>query len=164
MFNSPSQERLKKIPRLYGTESIPLKEKLIYLHFFIMNTDFYICEYDREDNFWGFVILNGDLMMAEWGYINYEELKTIRVNGWQEIDCDLHWRVRPASQVEKICIAQGWTLPDHSPNIEIECPSCRQIILSGSEDDVSCLECKVVILQQRINSVDQGGFQHGIYS
>ena len=52
----------------------------------------------------------------------------------------------------------------YSVGVEIKCPNCMQIISSGSEDDVSCPECKAVILQQRINSVYQGGLNNGIYS
>ena len=42
MWNIPSEERLKRIPRLYETEKVPLKDKLIYLHFFIGGCDWYI--------------------------------------------------------------------------------------------------------------------------
>jgi hypothetical protein len=35
MWNELSREQLDKIPRLYDTEDTPLKDKLIYLHFFI---------------------------------------------------------------------------------------------------------------------------------
>ena len=164
MFNKPAAKLLAGIPRLYQTEDIPLKQKLIHFHFFIGSCDWYIVEFNGDDIFWGLAILNGDYQMAEFGYINFDELKSIRVNGWHEIDCDQYWRVRPASQVKKICISQGWTLSDHSPGLEIECPNCMEIVLSGSEDDVYCPECKAVILQQRINSVHQGGLYHGLYS
>ena len=164
MFNKPTAAQLATIPRLYQTEDIPLKDKLVYLHFFIGGTDFFICEYNGADTFWGFVILNGDYEMAEFGYINFNELKSIRANGWQEVDCDQHWQIKTAGQVKEICIAQGWTLPDHSTGVEIQCPNCMQAISSGSEEDVSCPECKVVILQHSINSVDQGGLYHGIHS
>ena len=163
MFNKPTAAQLASIPLLYQTEDIPLKLKLIHLHFFIGGTDFFICEYNGTDTFWGFAILNGDYEMAEFGYINYDELKSIRANGWQEIDCDQHWHVRTASQVKEICIAQGWTQPDHSPSVEIQCPNCMDIVLFGSEKDVSCPECKAVILQHHINSVDQGGLNNGLH-
>ncbi len=165
MWTLPSAAQLATIPRLYQTEDLPLKDKLIHLHFFIGNTDFYICEYNCTDTFWGFVILNGDMEMAEFGYINFDELKSIRVNGWQEIDCDQHWRVRPASQVKKICTAQGWTLPEHSASIEIECPNCKKIILYDSASNkIQCSECKIMILQRHINSTSPGGLTHGLYS
>ena len=66
MWNEPSKERLAKIPRLYETEDTRLQDKLIHLHFFIGGCDWYIGEYDGEDLFWGFAILNEDYEMAEW--------------------------------------------------------------------------------------------------
>lgn len=42
MWNEPGREQLSKIPRLYGTENVSLKDKLIYLHFFIGECDWYI--------------------------------------------------------------------------------------------------------------------------
>ena len=104
MWNEPSVERLAKIPRLYETESIPLKEKLIYLHFFIGGCDWYVAEYDGEDLFWGYAILNNDHVCAEWGYISFRELKEIKIEGWCEIDCELeeYWHVRMASEIKRI--------------------------------------------------------------
>ena len=104
MWNEPSKEKLAKIPRLYETENIPLKDKIIHLHFFISGCDWYIAEFDGEDLFWGFAILNNDLQNAEWGYISFRELKDIKVDGWLEIDCELEelWKVRKASEIEKI--------------------------------------------------------------
>ena len=107
MWNEPSKEILSRIPKLYETENVPLKEKNIHLHFFIGGCDWYIAEYDGDDLFWGFAILNNDYEMAEWGYLSYEELKSINVNNIH-IDCDLHWKVRKASEIEKIRIAQRW--------------------------------------------------------
>ena len=67
MFNHPTTEQLDKIPRLYQTEHTSLMDKTIWLHFFIGGCDWYIAEYDGEDLFFGFAILNGDLINAEWG-------------------------------------------------------------------------------------------------
>ena len=104
MWNQPTQERLAKIPRLYETENTALKEKFIYLHFFIAGCDWYIAEYDGDDLFWGYAILNDDHQNAEWGYISFRELKEIKINGWLEVDCELeeHWKVRKASEIERI--------------------------------------------------------------
>jgi hypothetical protein len=81
MWNTPTTDRLSKIPRLYETEHIPLQDKLIHLHFFIGGCDWYIAEFDGEDLFWGFAILNDDFQNAEWGYISFSELKSIKVGG-----------------------------------------------------------------------------------
>ena len=109
MWNVPTEERLSKIPKLYETEHIPLKEKHIYLHFFIGAADWYIAEYDGSDLFWGFACL-GDLMNAEWGYVSFSELKSVKAQGWIEVDCELeeHWKVRPAKEVELIHKAHDW--------------------------------------------------------
>ena len=103
MWNEPSKERLAQIPRLYETEHIPLKEKLIHLHFFIAGCDWYIAEYDGNNLFWGFGILNNDLQNAEWGYISFSELKALKLK-WLEVDCETEevWQIRKASEIDKI--------------------------------------------------------------
>ena len=117
MWNEPSKERLKRIPQLYETEAIPPKEKLMYLHFFIEGSDWYICEFDGKDTFFGFAILNNDYDMAEWGYISFSELKSIKVNGWLEVDCEKEefWKVVKASEIEKIRTANRWEEKDIQP-------------------------------------------------
>ena len=102
MWNVPTQEELDRIPRLYQTEDIPLKDKLIYLHFFIGSCDWFIAEYDGEDMFWGYAILNGDHDMAEWGYISFTEMKEVKIRGWLEIDRDINWQIRKASEIDLI--------------------------------------------------------------
>ena len=111
MWNEPTKERMNKIPRLYETEDVPLKEKQVHLHFFIGGCDWYICETDGKDIMWGFCILNNDYEMAEWGYVSLSELREIKVDGWVEVDCELEalWEVKKALDVDKIRIAQGWT-------------------------------------------------------
>ena len=102
MWNEPSQERLSRIPKLYETEHITAEDKIIHLHFFIGCSDWYIAEYDGEDLFFGYAILNGDLLNAEWGYVSYSELKSICIGG-VEVDCELeeHWKPKPFSEVRK---------------------------------------------------------------
>ena len=64
MWNEPSTERLSKIPRLYETENIKAQDKMIHLHFFIGGCDWFVAEYDGQDLFWGFAILNQDYEMG----------------------------------------------------------------------------------------------------
>ena len=126
MWNIPSQERLNRIPRLYKTEKINLKDKEVYIHFFIGGCDWYICEYDGHDIFFGFCILNSDLQNAEWGYVSFSELKSIKIDGCFEIDCVLeeYWEVKKASEIEKICMAQEWTMPAKKKGLSHE-KSCQ---------------------------------------
>ncbi len=110
MWNEPTKERLNRVPQLYKTEDVPLKEKLVHLHFFIGGCDWYICETDGN-RMWGFCILNNDYEMAEWGYVSLSEMRSIKIDGWLEVDCELEefWEVKKAKEIDKIRIAQGWT-------------------------------------------------------
>jgi hypothetical protein len=110
MWNTPSREQLDRIPKLYETDHIPVEEKIIYLHFFIGGCDWYVSEYDGDDLFFGFAILNGDYENAEWGYISFAEMKAIQIHGL-EIDCETDWTPKKASEIENIRIAQGWNQP-----------------------------------------------------
>ena len=69
-----------------------------------------MAEFDGTDLFWGFAILNHDYEMAEWGYISFRELKSIKVSGWLEVDCEAEefWTIKRASEIDNICKAQGW--------------------------------------------------------
>lgn len=104
MWNIPNKQRLDRIPRLYETEEVPLADKLIYLHFFVAGCDWYIAEFDGRGTFFGFAILNNNLEMAEWGCVSFEELKSLKIHGCIEVDCELDkfWQVKKASAIEKI--------------------------------------------------------------
>jgi len=106
MWNTPNKQRLDQIPRLYDTEETPLADKLIYLHFFIGSCDWYITEYDGEDIFFGYAMLGGDPVNAEWGYISFSELQNIKL-GFVEIDCELeeYWKIVPAKEIPSIKVA-----------------------------------------------------------
>ena len=97
MWNKPGKEQLAKIPRLYETVKINGNDKIIYLHFFIGSCDWYIAEFDGEDLFFGFAILN-DPQNAEWGYISFKELDEINLDGL-EVDNDLYWEPRKFSKI-----------------------------------------------------------------
>ena len=106
MWNVPSQERLDQIPRLYETESIPIDEKVIHLHFFLGGSDWFIVEYDGGDLFFGYAILNGDLDCAEWGYVSFAELKSLAL-GPLEVDCEPVeiWRFK---RVKEVGLIRAW--------------------------------------------------------
>jgi hypothetical protein len=108
MWNEPKKEQLDSIVKLYATEHVPLKDKTIHLHFFLGGCDWYVCEFDGGDIFFGFVCLNNDLIAAEWGFISLSDLKTIKVHGIYEVEHDEYWKIRPAREVKLICEAQGW--------------------------------------------------------
>ena len=102
MWNEPTEEELRKLPKLYETEKVSLEEKLIHMHFFIGGCDWYISEYEPSERlFFGYAILNNDLQNSEWGYISYDELRDISIQGI-EIDRDLYWKSQRALEVDRI--------------------------------------------------------------
>ena len=106
MWSKPTQSDLDKIPKLYSTEETPIGDKIIHGHFFVGGCDWYISEFDGEDIFFGFVILNNDLQMAEWGNVSFQELKELKM-GFAEVDWDKHWTKKQANQIEKIVQGGG---------------------------------------------------------
>ena len=122
MWNKPTAKELEAIPKLYETEETPLKDKIIHLHFFIGSCDWYIAEYSisaltERPTLWGFACL-GNKQNAEWGYIDLEELDKVishvgivnSVTGVLpvEVDRDLYWTPKKASEVPLIAECQGW--------------------------------------------------------
>ena len=101
MWNPPSAELLNQVPRLYATERVPAREKVIHLHFFFAGCDWFAAEYDGEDLFFGFAVLNGDMENSEWGYFTLSELMAINIHDL-EIDRDLYWEPTPAGKIERI--------------------------------------------------------------
>lgn len=103
MWNTPTPNQLAKIPALYSNDknNTSLANTPIHLHFFIGSYDWYVAEYDGDDLFFGYANL-GDDQMSEWGYISFQELKELKVHGCMEIDCDLHWKVKLAKEIDKI--------------------------------------------------------------
>jgi hypothetical protein len=79
-------ERLTRIienmPATYGQENVKSQDKIVYLHYFKGGSDWYIVEKDSEpeqEQAYGYVILNDDEQMGEWGYISIVELLEVQV-------------------------------------------------------------------------------------
>ena len=119
MWNKPSENILKKIPMLYTTEDVPAKDKMIYMHFFLASSDWFVAEFDGDNTFFGFVCLNGWTDCAEWGYISFRELKELQVKapiliygkkaGFipLEVDRDINWTPTKASEIALIRECEG---------------------------------------------------------
>lgn len=178
MWNIPSKERLAKVPKLYETENVPLKDKLIHLHFFMGGCDWYIAEFDGHDMFWGYCILNNDLEMAEWGYVSFAELRSLKV-GFVEVDCELEefWKVRKASEIDNIREGNRWGKPEPSVKavqyteqeieslleqavmdnvLELTCPNCGSTLRCEPDANKSyCFDCgKVVPTNNPLRALD----------
>lgn len=104
MWNEPTEKELNQLPKLYETENQPLSQKLIRMHFFLGNCDWWITEYDGQDLFFGYAVLNGDRELGEWGYISFNELKSIKIGPGIEVDRDLYWEPKPFREIPAIAM------------------------------------------------------------
>jgi len=100
MYNEPNQIELANIPKLYETEQIETDDKIVHMHFFFQSSDWYAFEFDGNDVFFGYVILNGDTEMAELGYFSLSELCEVNIKGF-EVDRDLYWEPKKFSEIKK---------------------------------------------------------------
>ena len=69
------EKQLEKYPKLYQTDG--MEEHPAIFHYFYGGTDIYICEYDGDEDMFGYTILNGDLDNSEWGYTSLSEIISI---------------------------------------------------------------------------------------
>lgn len=110
--------RVSTMPKTYDCEDE--NDPIVSLHYFLGDSDWYIIEKDIEDGVsqaFGYVILNGDLMCAELGYILISELVGITTNANgviynssgnettmqipMYVELDLYFEPRPLSEVKQ---------------------------------------------------------------
>jgi hypothetical protein len=88
----PLEEQIAAIPKLRGTEDVALKDKIIQAHFFLGGTDWYVAEWDGNDTFWGYTVLNGDDLNAEWGHSSLAEIQSVVQNRIAKVELDFYWK------------------------------------------------------------------------
>jgi len=93
--------------RLYGGDKIPVADKVVTGHLFVCACDWYITEYDpNEDMAFGFCHIGND-QGAEWGYVSIAELRQARYRGVFRPEWDRYWDAKKASEIEKIVRCGG---------------------------------------------------------
>ncbi len=105
----PPAGQLAAIPPLYGSENVATADKIIHLHYFARDCDWWVCEYDpATGTAFGYARLHGDDTNAEWGYVNLPELEALHQQGSITrtdthrlrllprliVERDLHWTPR----------------------------------------------------------------------
>jgi hypothetical protein len=98
------------VPALYSTEDVPLKDKIIHLHYFIGGSDWYVSEFDKATGLaFGFAVLNFQSQDSEWGYSNLYDLERLELSQGDEriVNRDLRWEPKKFSEI---------TLPWESEN------------------------------------------------
>lgn len=75
----PPAADLVLVPPLYATESTPLPDKVVWIHYFAGACDWYVMEYDPAEGLaFGWADL-GDPQNAELGYMTLGELRDLLV-------------------------------------------------------------------------------------
>ncbi len=112
-------ERLNKqvdeIPKLYSTDKdyqkykkdLPKHEQPMKFnewakakaHFFIGGSDWYILEWDGSDTLFGYAVLNGDTVSAEYGYTSLSELQSVRVRKMFGVELDFYFVPQSMSSI-----------------------------------------------------------------
>ena len=95
-------ENVKKalidIPKLHKQDGKG-QNAIVYLHYFVGGSDWFITEYDRENKeFFGYAILNGDVEMSEFGYMPTEFFKNADY-GMKTPELDLYWKYKTLNEI-----------------------------------------------------------------
>ena len=88
IWNKLTKKQEALIPRLYSTENISLEDKKVYAKFFLGEFTWYILEFDGKDTMFGLVV-SSMTPRGEFGYISYNELKSIK-SGFVQVDREIH--------------------------------------------------------------------------
>ena len=89
-----TNEQRKRIPALYSQEEV--KDPVVFIKLNIMNSFWLLTELDPNQELgFGWCILNGDIQMAEIGYVSLQEIEATGYEvGIEEME-------KPLSQVKK---------------------------------------------------------------
>lgn len=98
------------IPKLYEQDGKG-KNAVCYLHYFVGGTDWYITEWNRDNEFYGYVCLNGDWEMAEFGYIPKEYLIDNDLSPLNKPELDFYWKYKTINQILEKEYPQGVQAP-----------------------------------------------------
>ena len=103
MWSKPTRRELERIPGLFTTDDVPIDETIIYGHFFLGSSDWYVTEYDPQERlFFGYAILGGDYQNAEWGYVSYDELDELKIGPGFEVDWEKNWEPKKVREIKEI--------------------------------------------------------------
>jgi hypothetical protein len=109
----PPPEVLSQIPGARQTESTAAEDKTIWLHYFSAASDHYIAEVWQEPESqgeparwmgFGYARFAAFPDLAEWGYIDLDELEQVRVDGPGGlpviVERDLAWQPKPFREIQ----------------------------------------------------------------
>ena len=98
MWAKPNKAELQRMEKNWKKDE---ENPEITGHFFMGSCDWWIASKDPKSSLmFGYAILNGDWQMSEWGYIDMDELATLK-QSFLQVDFDKHWIVKRWKEVEE---------------------------------------------------------------
>jgi hypothetical protein len=117
-------ENIADIPALYSTEEVALRDKVIHLHYFLGDCDWYIAELDPATGLaFGYAILHGDEYGAEWGYSSTVEMESLKLSIGDFdtiVERDLDWQAKSFSEITMPWMAEAIRLADAAGPLPME--------------------------------------------
>ena len=100
LFLDDLNEAYKLVPPIYGQDGKRMNA-VAYFHYFAGGSDWYITEYNKDTNeAYGYVILNGDTQMSEFGYIDIAGLTgKMNVNIFKQPNIDQYFKPQTLNQI-----------------------------------------------------------------
>src|SRR5258707_866558 len=100
----PPKTVLAKIPALYETENIKSPDKMVWIHYFTSNADWYLCEVgENEGQLLGYNYCRpANNPGGSWGYADLAELEELSVlNGRVIVERDKWWTPCKFSEITR---------------------------------------------------------------
>jgi hypothetical protein len=126
----PPPEVLSQIPGARETESTAAEDKTIWLHYFSAASDHYLAELWQEperqgepDRWMGFGYARFAAFpdLAEWGYIDLDELEQVRAEGPGGlpviVERDLAWQPKPFGEIQSEAVGAPPARHERSPAV-----------------------------------------------
>ena len=87
MFDELQENDFLILPDLWANGHLPNLDKIVGMHLFSYQTDWFFCEYNPAvRNAYGMMVLHADFDNAKWGYFTFPELEDIHNN-----IMEIHW-------------------------------------------------------------------------
>ena len=102
MIEMLDEALLGRMPKIYETFDVPFPEKVIQLHIFRENAEWFIAEYDVSQRlFYGYANLHSG--SPGWGYFSLDELSDCSLPSLNpDAEMDLRWKPKKAKEIPDI--------------------------------------------------------------
>ena len=102
MIKMLDEAQLGRMPKIYETIDVPCYEKVMHMHIFRENAEWFIAEYDASQRlFYGYANVHSG--PPGWGYFSLDELSDCSLPSLSpDAELDLGWKPRKAKEIPDI--------------------------------------------------------------